>query len=76
MGTIQYTTAVIQKSTARALVVDDDAISRHKIAFALQGENFTRDSARDGIEAIGLLGLNTYDVLVTDLQMPAISNRN
>ncbi len=63
----------VQEATARALVVDDDAISRHMIAFALQQENFTCDSARDGIEAIGLLGLNPYDVLVTDLQMPTMN---
>ncbi len=54
----------------RALVVDDETISRRMIEFSLQQEGFECDSAKDGIEASEQLGEHSYDVVVTDLQMP------
>jgi len=54
----------------RALVVDDDAIARTVIAFALRHEGFRCDMAENGAEALTKLDSNSYDLVVTDLRMP------
>ncbi len=54
----------------RALVVDDDAVVRRMVAFALQQEGFHCDTASDGEQALLRLSEQSYDLLVTDLRMP------
>jgi len=54
----------------RALVVDDSADDRTLLSRALIREDFTCDTASDGIMADNLLRAKTYDVVVTDLKMP------
>lgn len=54
----------------RALVVDDEAITRGMVVFALLAQGFTCDVATDGEKAKLLLEEGNYDLLVTDLQMP------
>lgn len=53
-----------------ALVVDDEAIARGMVVFALLNQGFTCDVATDGEKAKVLLEVGHYDLLVTDLQMP------
>jgi serine/threonine protein kinase len=55
---------------ARALVVDDEAISRKMVTFALEREGFQCDGAADGFEAMSKFESNPYEVVVTDLKMP------
>lgn len=56
----------------RVLVVDDDAGIRILVARVLSRCDFMVDSARDGAEAIELMLLYDYDVVVLDLMMPRI----
>tara|TARA_R110002073_G_scaffold8027_18_gene44851 strand:+ start:14707 stop:16461 length:1755 start_codon:yes stop_codon:yes gene_type:complete len=53
-----------------AIVVDDDAIARKMLTFALKHEGFTCHSASDGEEAMQLIEDRVYDLVVTDLAMP------
>jgi len=43
------------------------------VARVLSAEHYTVDVARDGTEALGLLGLGTYDVVVLDRILPDVS---
>ena len=54
----------------RALVVDDDAIARKMLAFALEREGFSCDAAVDGLQAQAKIAQRSYDLVVTDLRMP------
>jgi HD-like signal output (HDOD) protein/CheY-like chemotaxis protein len=53
-----------------ALIVDDEAISRKMLTFALTQEGFACDGAEDGDEANVLCHHHQYDLVVTDLIMP------
>lgn len=54
----------------RALVVDDDPIARKTVRTALEHEGFHCDLAVDGEDALAQLDGATYNLVVTDLQMP------
>lgn len=54
----------------RALVVDDEVISRKAVMFALIQEDFCCDYALDGVDALSKLEESSYDLVVTDLCMP------
>lgn len=56
--------------SARALVVDDEAIARKMVMFALEREGFRCDGASDGVEAMSKFESSGYEVVVTDLKMP------
>ncbi len=53
-----------------ALVVDDDAIARRTVGFALSQEGFTCAYASDGDEALSRIAEEHFDLVVTDLRMP------
>ncbi len=57
----------------RILVVDDDDNLRDLLAIVLSQADRVVDTARDGIEALGLLQQNRYDVILSDLRMPGLS---
>lgn len=54
----------------RALIVDDEAMARRMLTFALQREGFSCDTAGDGEEALLKLGRSSFQLVVTDLRMP------
>ena len=56
----------------RILVVDDDDQIRELLAAALGGDGHTVDGARDGGEALALLELHPYDLVLSDLHMPRV----
>jgi signal transduction histidine kinase len=56
-------------SEARLLVVDDEESLRITTAAVLETEGYTVDTAASGDEAISLLGLADYDLVLTDLHM-------
>ncbi len=56
--------------TIRILVVDDDNITRKFVSFVLRSEGFEVIPARDGIEALEIMGGTEVDLLITDLNMP------
>lgn len=55
---------------ARALVVEDDADIATLITHYLERDGWRCDVARDGLEALNRLGLETYRLVVLDLQLP------
>jgi CheY-like chemotaxis protein len=56
----------------RALVVDDDVAIRLLVTRILERSEFIVDDARDGAEAIEMLAIAPYDVIVLDLMMPRV----
>lgn len=57
---------------AHILLADDDAASRDLVARALAADGHSVDAAQDGAEALERLGTRTYQLLVTDVQMPGL----
>ena len=57
----------------RVLVAEDEPRMADAVARVLSAEHYTVDVARDGTEALGLLGLGTYDVVVLDRILPDVS---
>ncbi len=56
----------------RILVVDDEPVVVKSCERILTPEGYTVESALNGNEAIGKLGRNGYDLVITDLRMPDI----
>jgi DNA-binding NtrC family response regulator len=54
----------------RALVVDDDALSREFLAEAVAAAGYEVLPAGDGAEACGLLEREEFDLVLTDLRLP------
>ena len=59
-------------SEKRILVVDDDENLREVLAVILSQRGRVVDTARDGIEAVELIGQNQYDLILSDLSMPGL----
>lgn len=57
-------------ASGRILVVDDDPDARAMINAFLTAEGYVVDQAEDGIDALMKLGQNTYDLILSDLNMP------
>jgi CheY-like chemotaxis protein len=55
---------------ARILVVEDDEDTRELMALALAGEGFAVEQAADAREALAHLASGTFDLVVTDYDMP------
>jgi CheY-like chemotaxis protein len=60
------------KPLIRLLVVDDDAVSRHAMVFALRKVFREPDLAGGGEQALELANKNTYDVIFLDIDMPGM----
>ena len=56
----------------RLLAVDDEALSRHAISFALKKGVNPPDLAEDGSSALKLASKENYDVIFLDVQMPGL----
>lgn len=57
---------------ARILVVDPDGNTRELVAGALRQAGHAVDTAPDGVVALERLGRTDYDLVVTELQLPAL----
>lgn len=57
---------------ARILVVDADQAARDLAAAALRGAGHTVDTAPDGVVGSTRLAAATYDLVVTELRLPAL----
>ncbi|MEZ5290730.1 MAG: helix-turn-helix domain-containing protein [Vicinamibacterales bacterium] len=58
--------------TRRILVVDPDGPARESTAAALRDAGHTVDTAPDGVVAAERLGRGEYDLVVTELRLPAL----
>jgi CheY-like chemotaxis protein len=56
----------------RLLIVDDDESLREILSAVLSERGRVVDTARDGIEAVALIGQNQYDLILSDLTMPGL----
>jgi len=56
----------------RLMLVDDSIIARQVEKALLESLGFTVDTAIDGLDALEKLRMNTYEVIVTDLEMPRL----
>jgi two-component system chemotaxis response regulator CheY len=58
----------------KALIVDDSPTLRHHVVGALAGiPGLSCTEAADGAEGIRRLGGETFDLIITDLQMPILN---
>jgi len=57
---------------ARILVVDDEEIIIRSCLRILGSDDYTVDAVRDGLEAIGKIDENPYDLVILDIMMPGI----
>ncbi len=65
-------TAAAPGAARRVLVVEPDGAARDVIATALRAAGHTVDTAPDGVVAAGRLGAEDYDLVVTELRLPAL----
>jgi CheY-like chemotaxis protein len=56
--------------TKKILVVEDEAASRKILRYSLGREGYETAGAKDGIEAMELLGQLRFDLVLSDLRMP------
>ena len=54
----------------KILVVDDEDIIRESLSYTLRGENYEVDEAANGKEAYVKLKESSYDLVITDIEMP------
>ena len=54
----------------KILVVDDDPLSLKNISNLLGEEGYRVEVARDGIEALDYLKIDSFDLILTDIFMP------
>ena len=55
---------------AKVLVVDDSEDNRDFMTSVLESQGWEVSAARNGVEALGFLKMNEYDLVVSDLNMP------
>ena len=57
----------------KALVVEDDAATRHALVDLIASSGIDVDWSADGETAVGYLSRQSYDVVILDLVLPKIS---
>jgi two-component system chemotaxis response regulator CheY len=56
----------------RVLTVDDSSVARHQIRQALEAVGVTVYEAAEGVEALWRAREQAFDVIITDIHMPAM----
>ncbi len=59
--------------TDSVLIIDDNAVVREALADTLGGLGFCTTTACDGVDGLEKFTRGSYDVVLTDLEMPRIS---
>jgi CheY-like chemotaxis protein len=67
------TVAKIETEILRALVVDDDDLSREFVSTIVTKAGYTVDEAPDGLTALDKCRNNVYDVVICDILMPRLN---
>ncbi|MBI1784334.1 response regulator, partial [Candidatus Sumerlaeota bacterium] len=62
-----------QRAEGRILIVDDEWSIRDILMTILVAEGYEVDCAEDGDAGLKLIEQNTYDLVITDLNMPGVS---
>jgi DNA-binding NtrC family response regulator len=63
---------VMKKTMERILVVDDDPEIREAVADVLRQAGYDVDEAKDGKKAIKCIETGSYDLVLTDLNLPKV----
>jgi two-component system response regulator RegX3 len=58
--------------TAKILLVEDEAVLRHSLAFSLEQEGLTVVAAEDGVSALELAERERPDLVVLDIMLPGL----
>jgi DNA-binding NtrC family response regulator len=56
----------------KILVVDDEQLIRESLVFILNKENYDVDEAENGMVALEKIRKESYDVVITDIEMPEL----
>ena len=62
-----------QDAKVALLIVDDEAAIRKLLAKVAERAGFDVDMAKDGIEALEMMGRKNYQIAIVDLMMPRLS---
>jgi len=62
-----------EKNEYRILVVDDENSLRELLTILLQREGYQVDQAADGAAAFSMIQETTYDLVISDIQMPKMT---
>lgn len=54
----------------KVLAVDDSASMRQMVSFTLKGAGYDVVEAKDGVEALGIAKTTSFNLVVTDVNMP------
>ncbi len=66
----------LKSPSLHVLVVDDEESILHLVQEVLRSEGHTVTTATSGQAALGLIGSNRYDVIVSDWKMPGLNGIN
>src|SRR5512141_759020 len=61
------------KYPGRILIAEDEESLREALVIFLKSRGYVTAEAADGISAFEMAGLSSYDLLITDLNMPGMS---
>ncbi|MDH5184489.1 MAG: response regulator [Gammaproteobacteria bacterium] len=54
----------------KVLAVDDSASMRQMVSFTLKGAGYDVVEAKDGVEALGIAKTTSFNLVITDVNMP------
>ena len=57
----------------KIVLAEDNDILRKSLSFFLESKGYTVDQFSDGKDALGAIKSNSYDLILTDINMPGIS---
>ncbi|MBI5814495.1 MAG: sigma-54-dependent Fis family transcriptional regulator [Nitrospinae bacterium] len=60
-------------SERRILIVDDNPDNLELLSVLMERNNWESDTAESGVAALAMMEKNVYDVVITDLMMPAMN---
>ncbi len=64
----------VGKKEYKILVVDDENSLRELLSILLQREGYQVEQAADGATAFVMAQENTYDLIISDIQMPKMTS--
>jgi CheY-like chemotaxis protein len=62
-----------RRQVYRALVIEDDPVVQRLICTVLEREGFVVEGVRNGAQAIQLLNVIPYELLIIDLMLPVLN---
>ena len=68
-----YAVSTAEETAGRVLVVDDHEQAREGVRFILREAGYQVESLASAVEALALLERESFDVIITDLNMPGMT---